>query len=137
MTLMSATGALTRHGAWRSRAGKSYCFLRRRRAAVNDYEQEFHLNRRSLPSFPRQMPNWLASMSNGETEMTKFKVLSAGLIAAAIMASPVMAREYKHVAKGSDVSATRDVLDCVRAPDVGAFASDPYTRPPCEPASFN
>jgi hypothetical protein len=72
--------------------------------------------------------------------MTRFKVLSAGLIAAAIMATPVMAREYRHVAKGSDVSATRgalDVRDCVRAPDVGAFASDPYTRPPCEPASFN
>jgi hypothetical protein len=71
--------------------------------------------------------------------MTRFKVLSAGLIAAAMLTTPVMAREYRHVAS-SDVSAQRGVLDgrdCVRAPDVGAFASDPYTRPPCEPASFN
>jgi hypothetical protein len=72
--------------------------------------------------------------------MTRFKVLSAGLIAAAMLTTPVMAREHRHVAKRSDVSAPRAALDgrdCVRAPDVGAFASDPYTRPPCEPASFN
>jgi len=72
--------------------------------------------------------------------MTRFKVLSAGLIAAAMLTTPVMAREYRHVARASDVSASRGALDgrdCVRAPDVGAFASDPYTRPPCEPASFN
>jgi hypothetical protein len=66
--------------------------------------------------------------------MTRFKVLSAGLIAAAMLATPAMAREYRHVAKRADVSATRD---CVRAPNVGAYASDPYTRPPCEPAWFN
>jgi hypothetical protein len=69
--------------------------------------------------------------------MTGFKVLSAGLIAAAMLTTPLMAREYRHVAKGSDVSAPLDGRDCVRAPNVGAYASDPYTRPPCEPASFN
>ena len=66
--------------------------------------------------------------------MTRFKVLSAGLIAAAMLTTPAMAREYRHVAKQADVSAPRD---CVRAPDVGAYASDPYTRPPCEPAWSN
>ena len=68
--------------------------------------------------------------------MTRFKVLSAGLIAAAILTTPVMAQEDRHVAKESDVSATRgavDQVDCIRAPDVGAYASAPYTRPPCEP----
>ena len=72
--------------------------------------------------------------------MTRFKVLSAGLIAAAMLTTPVMAREYRHVAKGADVSSQRGVLygrDCVRAPDVGAYASDPYTIPPCEPGSFD
>jgi hypothetical protein len=72
--------------------------------------------------------------------MTRFRVLSAGLIAAFMLTTPVMAREYRHVAKGSDVSAPRGPLygrDCVRAPDVGAFASAPYNRPPCEPASSN
>jgi hypothetical protein len=72
--------------------------------------------------------------------MTRFKVLSAGLIAAAMLTTPVIAREYRHVAKGADASAQRGALDgrdCVRAPDVGAYASDPWTIPPCEPASFN
>lgn len=68
--------------------------------------------------------------------MTRFKVLSAGLIAAAMLTSPVMAQQDRHDAKGYDVSAPRssvDEGDCVRAPAVGAYASDPYTRPPCEP----
>jgi hypothetical protein len=72
--------------------------------------------------------------------MTRFKVLSAGLIAAAMLITPAMARDYRHVAKGADVSAPREALDgrdCVRAPNVGAYASEPYTRPPCEPAWFN
>jgi hypothetical protein len=71
--------------------------------------------------------------------MTRSNVLSAGLIAAAMLTTPVMAREYQHVAKGAHVSAPRGAVgrDCVRAPDVGAYASDPYTRPPCEPASFD
>jgi hypothetical protein len=68
--------------------------------------------------------------------MTGCRALSAGLIAAAMLTTPVMAREYRHV----DVSAQRgafDGRDCVRAPDVGAYASDPYTIPPCEPGSFD
>jgi hypothetical protein len=68
--------------------------------------------------------------------MIRSKVLSAGLIAAAMLTTPVMAQEASHVAKMSNVSAPRDAAggrDCLRAPDVGAFASDPYTRPPCEP----
>jgi hypothetical protein len=72
--------------------------------------------------------------------MTRYKVLSAGLIAAAMLTTPAMARDYRHVAKGADVGAPRVALDgrdCVRAPNVGAYASDPYTRPPCEPAWFN
>ena len=72
--------------------------------------------------------------------MTGSKVLSAGLISAVILATPVMAREYQHVTKRSDVSAARGApvgRDCVRAPNVGAFASDPYIIPPCEPRSFN
>src|SRR5260370_1437790 len=53
---------------------------------------------------------------------------------AAMLTTPVMAQQY--VAKPSDVSAPRDAVDgrdCVRAPDVGAYASAPYTKPPCEP----
>jgi hypothetical protein len=68
--------------------------------------------------------------------MTRFYVLSAGLIAAAIATAPVRAQEDRHLARESDISAPRgaaDGRDCVRAPDVGAYASDPYTKPPCEP----
>src|ERR1700746_1069482 len=46
----------------------------RPRAAVNNHEQIFNLNRRSLHSFPKQTPKCLASASDGETEMTRFKV---------------------------------------------------------------
>ena len=83
--------------------------------------------------------------------MTISKVLSAGLFAAAMLASPVMAQQYQpyhHVSRQADVSmqrgpeyqryfGTADARDCVRAPNVGAYASDPYTIPPCEPGIFN
>ena len=72
--------------------------------------------------------------------MTRFKILSAGLIAAAVLTAPAMAREYRHAIKETHASVSQnatDGRDCVRAPDVGAYASDQYTVPPCEPAPFN
>jgi hypothetical protein len=82
----------------------------------------------------------LASVSIGEIEMTRFKTLSAGLIAVAMLATPVMAREHhRHFTRNDDAAATYGDFngrDCVRAPNVGAYASDPYTQPPCEPASM-
>ena len=86
--------------------------------------------------------------------MTTSKILSAGLFAAAMLATPVMAQGYHHVARQADFSTSRgdyrqvppgayayygavDQRDCVRAPNVGAYASDPYVVPPCEPGSFN
>jgi hypothetical protein len=68
--------------------------------------------------------------------MIRLEVLSVGLIATAILATPVMAQDDRYVVKGAVVSSPRgavDGRDCVRAPDIGAYASDPYTRPPCEP----
>ena len=70
--------------------------------------------------------------------------LSAGLIAAVLIAAPVMAREHHakswHDKSGAVVDSSRIVhikgRHCNRAPDVGAFASDPYTKPPCEPARW-
>jgi hypothetical protein len=63
--------------------------------------------------------------------MTKVTLLSAALIAATFLSTQAMAA-------GSDVAARRtttraNATDCVRAPAVGAYASDPYTVPPCEP----
>jgi hypothetical protein len=61
--------------------------------------------------------------------MTKVTLLSTAVIAAAFFTTQAMAA-------GSDVAARRATTvhaRCVRAPDVGAFASAPYTVPPCEP----
>jgi hypothetical protein len=72
--------------------------------------------------------------------MHKVKLLSAVLLTAATFATPVLAARHtsRHLvtdAHGRVMSTTqRDEGDsCIRAPRVGAFASDPWTVPPCEP----
>jgi hypothetical protein len=77
--------------------------------------------------------------------MTKLKLLSAALIAAATLATPAMARESgvasRHVAANADAGTTSgarytDGRFCTPAPAVGAFATQPWDNaPPCEPAS--
>jgi len=78
--------------------------------------------------------------------MTKLKLLSAGLIAAAMLATPAMARENhetaRQLAADAYASATPDARHvdgrvCVPAPRVGAFATQPWGNGnvPCEPAS--
>ena len=78
--------------------------------------------------------------------MTKLKLLSAALIAAATIATPAMARESgiassRHVAADANASTASgarytDGRFCVPAPAVGAFATQPWDNaPPCEPAS--
>jgi hypothetical protein len=78
--------------------------------------------------------------------MTKLKLLSAALIAAAVLTTPAMARESqvnsRHLAMDANASAAPgagsiDGRLCRRAPAVGAFASAPRVQPPCEPASGN
>jgi hypothetical protein len=77
-------------------------------------------------------------------QMTKIKLLSAGLIATAMLATPAMARENyvakRHVAEEANASAfpTDRYVDgrvCIPAPRVGAFATAPWTgnNVPCEP----
>ncbi len=63
--------------------------------------------------------------------MTKVAFLSAALVGAAVFSSQAMAAS--HVMGKRRVTETTKIEQCVRAPDVGAFASDPYTVPPCEP----
>jgi hypothetical protein len=76
--------------------------------------------------------------------MTKLKLLSATLIAAATLATPAMARESGVASPrpAEQASATTsgarytDGRFCVPAPAVGAFATQPWDNaPPCEPAS--
>jgi hypothetical protein len=77
--------------------------------------------------------------------MTKSKLLSTALIAAAMLATPAMAREshvaLRHLALDANASIapgapSTDERLCHRAPAVGAFATAPWDNaPPCEPAS--
>jgi hypothetical protein len=70
--------------------------------------------------------------------MNQLKLLSAGLIALAVFAGPAAAREKHpnwHVRHAHAAMRATPVhsMDCVRAPDVGSFASAPWSMPPCEP----
>ena len=75
--------------------------------------------------------------------MTKLKVLSAAMIAAAMLATPAMAREHRvtsrHVIENANPRTTPqaryvDGQVCYPAPRVGAFATQPWDNgPPCEP----
>jgi len=64
--------------------------------------------------------------------MMKLNFLSAALIVTAMIATPALARENRAAARQHTTAST---VDCVRAPAVGAFASDPWTAPPCEPTT--
>ncbi|WP_407158019.1 hypothetical protein [Bradyrhizobium sp. STM 3557] len=70
--------------------------------------------------------------------MTQFKLLSAAAIALAVLAGPSSAREKHPNLRVRDAHAAVPAMpvssiDCVRAPAVGAFATAPWTIPPCEP----
>ncbi|MET4215611.1 hypothetical protein ACVW1A_006468 [Bradyrhizobium sp. LB1.3] len=73
--------------------------------------------------------------------MTTLKLLSAGFVVAAMIASPVMAREGNAKRTNVDAYASAQRVPvtskhgCARAPDVGAYATAPWRRPPCEPTS--
>jgi hypothetical protein len=74
--------------------------------------------------------------------MSKLERFSVALIAVAMFATPAMAKQHKawHDKNGAVIKASNVVhtngQHCIRAPDVGAYASAPFTKPPCEPASY-
>jgi hypothetical protein len=66
-----------------------------------------------------------------EKQMTKMTFVTAALITATVFATQAMAARI-------DVAAQHPTTkDCVRAPNVGAFASAPYSVPPCMPNTIN
>jgi hypothetical protein len=79
--------------------------------------------------------------------MTTSKLLSMGLIAAAMLGGPVMAREHHRVVRQPAVEADTVATNapfyyqgeraCIPAPRVGAFATAPWTgnNVPCEPGT--
>ena len=78
--------------------------------------------------------------------MTKLSLLSVALIAATAFTTQAFAQGDIAVRRHTPMDAYASVpfaqpgpdnRVCVRAPDVGAFASDPYTVPPCLPYAAN
>jgi hypothetical protein len=111
---------------------------------LNDREQVLRLKAPYLPTSQLEKPNVLGLLHPKESSMTKIKLLSAGLIATAMLAMPAMARENyvakRHVAEEANASASPTVIDgrgCIPAPRVGAFATEPWggDNVPCEPES--
>ena len=61
--------------------------------------------------------------------MTRLPVVAAALMAAAV--------HQTQAAAVRDAAPRHAAADCVRAPAEGAYASAPYTRPPCLPKAAN
>jgi hypothetical protein len=68
--------------------------------------------------------------------MTKLTFVSVALIAAAVFTTQAMAAR-SDVAARHGTTKVNTIPDCVRAPSVGAFASAPYSVPPCMPNTIN
>jgi hypothetical protein len=70
--------------------------------------------------------------------MTKLTFMVAALVAASAYTSEASAAR-SHVASrhAQATTAANGAGDCMRAPNVGAYASDPYTQPPCMPNTGN
>jgi hypothetical protein len=71
--------------------------------------------------------------------MTVIKLMSAGLVLAAMLATPAIARDKKASARNAENSyaSARKQKCAMRAPDEGAFATAPYRKPPCEPVRWS
>jgi hypothetical protein len=66
--------------------------------------------------------------------MTKLTFVAAALVAASAYTSQASAnRGNEH----TRATAATSNIDCVRAPNLGAFAGAPYTTPPCMPNPAN
>jgi hypothetical protein len=69
--------------------------------------------------------------------MTKVAFMSAVLIAAAVFTTQALAARSSDAAARRVTNKTHIIADCVRAPNVGAFATAPYSVPPCMPNTIN
>ena len=78
-------------------------------------------------SSQRQVDHFPDFCHHMEKQMTKLTFASAVRIAATVFATQAMAARDDAAARHATIK------DCVRAPNVGAIASDHYTVPPCLP----
>lgn len=65
--------------------------------------------------------------------MIRMTLIAAALIAAA--ATPTYAASVRHAAHSRAVVTQAATDSCIRAPAEGAYASAPYTQPPCLPST--
>ena len=70
--------------------------------------------------------------------MTKLTFVAAALVAAAAYTTEASATRSNVVHRqAQNKMRTNAATDCVRAPNVGAFATAPYASPPCMPGTAN
>jgi hypothetical protein len=69
--------------------------------------------------------------------MTRLTFVPAVLIAAAVFTTQAVAARSSDAAARRAMNKTHTTTDCVRAPNVGAFATAPYSVPPCMPNTAN
>jgi hypothetical protein len=75
---------------------------------------------------------------DAERTMTKMTFIAAALVAAAAYTTEASAARSNAASRHiQPATATNTVVDCVRAPHVGAYATAPYTVPPCMPNAAN
>jgi hypothetical protein len=86
-----------------------------------------------LAALDNRESSFLGFCHHMEKTMTKVTFVSAALIAAAVFTTQAVAARSDVAARQARTNAQTSVTDCVRAPNVGAFASAPYAVPPCMP----
>jgi hypothetical protein len=70
--------------------------------------------------------------------MTKLTFVAAALVAAAAYTTEASAAGNNVAHRHAQARMTTNAAaDCVRAPNVGAFATAPYASPPCMPGTAN
>jgi hypothetical protein len=80
-----------------------------------------------------QKPRLFGFEHPAEKTMTKFTFVAAALVAAGAYATEASAARNNVAPRQSQAAATNVASDCVRAPAVGAYATAPYSVPPCMP----
>ncbi|MBR0896441.1 hypothetical protein JQ616_15885 [Bradyrhizobium tropiciagri] len=72
--------------------------------------------------------------------MTKLTFVTLALVAAAAYSAQASAASNNAAMRRAHAQATTPVssktTDCVRAPNVGSFATAPFTEPPCMPGTM-
>ena len=70
--------------------------------------------------------------------MTKLTFVAAALVAAAAYTTEASAARSNGASRHTQATTTTSTdASCVRAPNVGAFATAPYSSPPCMPNTAN